>query len=205
MAAKKKSGRSAARGRTQKKTPEPMELLHTELAEIYSAENQLMKAAPRISKGIESETVRELINRRMEQGEQLVADIESIFEDMGHAMPRKKNVAAEGLLRDMLDHIQEIQKGPALDAVLIGAVQKLEHYCIAAWGTTRAFGQALDQEMTVEVMERVLEEGKDLDEEFTRLAEEEINPAMLESGDDMEEEGPRRRGRRGSSGDEARA
>lgn len=204
MAAKKKSAKSPLRGRTQKKTPEPMELLHTELAEIYSAENQLMKSAPRISKAIESETVRELMNRRLEQGEQLIADIENIFEDMGHTMPRKKNVAAEGLLRDMLDHIQEIQKGPALDAVLIGAVQKLEHYCIAAWGTTRAFGQALGQEMTVEVMERVLEEGKDLDEEFTRLAEEEINPAMLESGDDMEEKTPRRR-RRGSSGDEARA
>jgi ferritin-like metal-binding protein YciE len=203
MAAKKKSANSNRRA--QKKSPDAMELLHTELAEIYSAENQLMKAAPRISKAIESDTVRELMNRRLEQGEQLVADIENIFEDMGHTMPRKKNVAAEGLLRDMQEHIQEIQKGPALDAVLIGAVQKLEHYCIAAWGTTRAFGEALGQEMTVEVMQRVLEEGKELDEEFTRLAEEEINPAMLEAGEEMEEEEtPRRRGRRGSD-DEARA
>jgi len=205
MAAKKKSANSNRR--PQKKTPEPMELLHTELAEIYSAENQLMKAAPRISKAIESEQVRELMNRRLEQGEQLIADIENIFEDMDHSMPRKKNVAAEGLLRDMQEHIQEIQKGPALDAVLIGAVQKLEHYCIAAWGTTRAFGEALGHEMTVEVMQRVLEEGKELDEEFTRIAEEEINPAMLEAGEDgeemEEEEAPRRRGRRG--GDEARA
>ena len=200
MAAKKKSAKSASRGRTQKATPEPMELLHTELSEIYSAENQLMKAAPRISKAFESDTVRELMNRRLEQGEQLIADIENIFEEMGHAIPRKKNVAAEGLLRDMLDHVQEIEKGPALDAVLIGAVQKLEHYCIAAWGTTRAFGQALREERTVDVMERVLEEGKELDVEFTRLAEEEINPAMLESGDEME--GKRRRGR---SGDDARA
>lgn len=203
MPAKKKGANSSRR--PQKKTPEPMELLHTELSEIYSAENQLVKAAPRISKAIESETVRELMNRRLEQGEQLIADLENIFEEMNQAPQRKKNVAAEGLLRDTLDHIQEIQKGPALDAVLIGAVQKLQHYCIAAWGTSRAFAESLGQDTAVEVMQRVLDEGKELDEEFTRLAEEEINPAMLEAGEeDMEDEGPRRRGGR-RSGEEARA
>jgi ferritin-like metal-binding protein YciE len=206
MPAKKKRSKSASGGRTQKTTPEPMELLHTELSEIYSAENQLMKAAPRISKAIDSEPVRELMNRRLEQGEQLIADLENVFQEMGQNPNRKKNVAAEGLLRDTLDHIQEIQRGPSLDAVLIGAVQKLQHYCIAAWGTSRAFGEALGQETTVTVMERVLEEGKDLDEEFTRLAEEEINPAMLEAGEEVDDEtARRRRGRRGSSGDEARA
>jgi ferritin-like metal-binding protein YciE len=181
-----------------------MELLHTELSEIYSAENQLMKAAPRISKAIDSETVRELMNRRLEQGEQLIADLENIFEEMNQNPDRKKNVAAQGLLRDTLEHTQEIQKGPSLDAVLIGAVQKLQHYCIAAWGTSRAFAEALGQETTVTVMQRVLEEGKELDEEFTRLAEEEVNPAMLEAGQEMDD-GGHRRGRRGSSGDEARA
>lgn len=206
MAAKKKSAKSGSRGRTQKKTPEPMEMLHTELAEIHSAESQLAKAAPRLSKAVENETLREMLDRRVEQGEQLIEDIEGIFEEMGHKMPRQKNVAAEGLLRDALQHVQELQRGPGLDATLIGAVQKLEHYCIAAWGTTRAFAQAMGEETTVEVMERVLDEGKAMDEELTELAENEVNPAMLEAGeDDMEdEETPRRRGgRRG--GDEARA
>jgi ferritin-like metal-binding protein YciE len=204
MAAKKKSAKSNSRGRTQKKTPEPMEMLHTELAEIHSAENQLVKAAPRLSKSVENETLREMLDRRVEQAEQLIEDIEGVFEEMGHSMPRKKNVAAEGLLRDALDHVQEIQRGPALDATLIGAVQKLEHYCIAAWGTTRAFAQAMGEETTVEVMERVLEEGKAMDEEMTELAESEVNPAMLEASEEDEEATPRRRGgRRG--GEEARA
>ena len=208
MAAKKKSAKSGSRGRTQKTAPEPMEMLHTELAEIHSAENQLMKAAPRLVKAVENETLREMLDRRVEQAEQLIEDIDGVFEEMGHAMPRKKNVAAEGLLRDALQHIQEIPRGPALDATLIGAVQKLEHYCIAAWGTTRAFAQAMGEETTVEVMQRVLEEGKALDEELTELAESEVNPAMMESGEDgeemEEEQTPRRRGRRGG-GDEARA
>jgi|GEM_PF-3134138 len=205
MAAKKKS---AAKKRAQKQTPEPMELLHTELAEIYSAENQLVKTAPRLSRAVQSETLREMLDRRVEQAEQLIEDIEGVFEEMGHALPRKKNVAAEGLLKDALQHVQEIAKGPALDAVLIGAAQKLEHYCIAAWGTSRAFAQALEEQTTVEVMERVLEEGKALDEELTELAESEINPAMLEAGEEeMEEEDdqPRRRSGRRGAGDEARA
>lgn len=206
MAAKKKSARKGSAGRrTQKKTPAPMELLQTELSEILSAENQLMKAAPRISKAVDSESVREALDRRLEQGEQLIEDIEAIFEEMEETPSRKKNVAAEGLIKDALQHIQEIQRGPALDAVLIGAVQKLEHYCIAAWGTSRAFAEALGQDTAVDVMQRVLEEGRELDEELTQIAESEINPSMLE-GMEMEEEdeAPRRRGRR-NGGEEARA
>ncbi len=201
MPAKKNANSSR---RPQKKTPEPMEMLHTELAEIHSAENQLIKASPRVSKAVENETLRQMLERRVEQAEQLIEDIDGIFEEMGHKMPRKKNVAAEGLLRDALEHIQEIQRGPALDATLVGAVQKLEHYCIAAWGTTRAFAQAMDEETTVDVMERVLEEGKAMDEELTELAEREINPAMIEAGEEMEEETTRGRSGRRSS-DEARA
>jgi ferritin-like metal-binding protein YciE len=205
MAAKKKS---AAKKRAQKQVPEPQELLLNELREIYSAENQLMKAMPRLTKAMESETLHELMNRRLEQAEELVAEIENVFEEMEETPGRVKNVAAEGLLRDAQQHIQEIPKGPALDAVLIGAVQKLEHYCIAAWGTSRAFAEALEVESAVQAMQRAIDEGKELDEELTELAVEEINPAMLAMGEDedMEEEEatPRRRGRRGSDG-EARA
>ncbi len=201
MPAKKTNANSSRR--PQKQTPEPMEMLHTELAEIHSAENQLVKASPRFSKAVENETLLEMLDRRVEQAEQLIEDIDAIFEEMGHKMPRKKNVAAEGLLRDATQHIQEIPRGPALDATLIGAVQKLEHYCIAAWGTTRAFAQALGEDTTVEVMERVLQEGRTMDEELTQLAESEVNPAMIEAGEQDDDTPRRRGGRRG--GEEARA
>jgi ferritin-like metal-binding protein YciE len=69
-----------------------------------------------------------------------------------------------------------------LDAVLLGAVQKLEHYCIAAWGTTASLGRLLEKPAVVSLMERVLEEGKRDDAALTQLAESEINPAMI-SGD----------------------
>jgi ferritin-like metal-binding protein YciE len=203
----KKTARKQAR--QAKSSPEPQELLLTELREIYSAENQLAKAMPRIVKAIESDSVREMFERRLEEGERLIEAIDAAFEQMGASPGRKKNVAAEGLIADTQQHIQEMQRGPALDAVLIGAIQKTEHYCIAAWGTAKAFATALEEEDVVEAMESALEEGKAFDEELTQIAEEESNPAMMEAGqeeEEMDEEPPRRggRGRRGSRG-EARA
>jgi ferritin-like metal-binding protein YciE len=72
---------------------------------------------------------------------------------------RKKNVAAEGLIADAQEHIQEIEKGEALDAVLIAAVQKLEHYCIAAWGTSRSIAQAVGEEEIARAMQTAIDEG----------------------------------------------
>lgn len=200
-----KRANSGSRGRTmatrgRKAAPEPQEMLLTELREIYSAENQLIKIMPRLAKAIDSEALHEALNRRLEQAEELVTELENAFEEMGASPGRVKNVAAEGLLRDAMKHIREIPRGPALDAALIGAVQKLEHYCIAAWGTSRAFANALGESTASRLMERVLGEGKDLDSELTELAEEEINPAMLEMGERAGDGG-----RMGRGGGEARA
>jgi ferritin-like metal-binding protein YciE len=98
---------------------------------------------------------------------------------MDESPGRKKNVAAEGLINDAREHVQEIEAGPALDAVLIGAMQKTEHYCIAAWGTARALAQAVGQKTATRAMERALKEGGPFDERLTKLAAEEITPALL--------------------------
>jgi ferritin-like metal-binding protein YciE len=92
---------------------------------------------------------------------------------------RKKNVAAEGLINDAREHVQEIEAGPALDAVLIAAIQKTEHYCIAAWGTARSLASACGVESVVQSMERALQEGKAMDEALTELAEGKITPQLL--------------------------
>ena len=191
----------------QKQTPEPQELLLTELREIYSAENQLARALPRFTKAVETEALRTQFERRLEEDQRLIEALDRAFENMDATPGRKKNVAAEGLIADAQEHVQEIERGPALDAVLIGAVQKTEHYCIAAWGTTRSFAQLMGETEVVKAMERALEEGKRYDEELTRLAEEEVNPAMLATGEDESEEEERetRSSRGKSDGGEARA
>jgi ferritin-like metal-binding protein YciE len=203
MAAAKKT----APKKPAKKTPEPQELLLEELREIYSAEKQVQRFMPRALKAIETDAVRERLERRQEEGQRLTEDLDRVFEEMDASPGRKKNTAVEGLLADFQEHIQEIERGPALDAVLIGGVQKLEHYCIAAWGTVKAWGALLGNDTLVQSMERAIEEGKRYDDDLTRLAVEEVNPMMLEEGGeevDDEDEAPRSRARK-SDGEGARA
>jgi ferritin-like metal-binding protein YciE len=195
MAAKSKSSRKAAR----KESPDGTELLVLELQEIHSAESQLMRALPRMAKAVESQKLQQMLATRQQQGERLIEEIEAALEEMAESPSRKRNVAAEGLINDMKEHVQEIEAGPALDAVLIAAIQKTEHYCIAAWGTARSMAQALDQRTVVKSMERALKEGKQLDEDLTELAEGEVNPALLSAAASMEgqEEQRQSRGRQG--------
>lgn len=181
MATKRKSTKS------KKESPDASELLVLELQEIHSAESQLARVMPRIAKAIETDTLREMLEERLTEGERVLQEVESALEELEASPGRKKNVAAEGLINDMREHVQEIQGGPALDSVLLAAVQKTEHYCIAAWGTVRSLGQALDQKTLVKSMERALKEGKAYDERLTQLAEKEITPQLLSEG--MEEEG----------------
>jgi ferritin-like metal-binding protein YciE len=167
----------------------PQDLLTQEVKEIHSAERQLSRAIPKLAKAAGSEKLREMLQRRREQGAILIEALDEALEEMEVTKARVKNVAIEGLIEDATQHVEEIEDEKMLDAALIGAVQKVEHYCIAAWGTTRSMGQLFGQQKVVEAMERALEEGKRYDEEMTQLAESEVNPAMLNAGDGSEEGG----------------
>lgn len=172
--------------RSQKESPDGAQLLVMELQEIYSAENQLGRILPRLAKAASSEQLRQMLEERQEEGETIIEEIDAAFEEMETSPGRKKNVAAEGLVNDAREHVQEIEAGPALDAVLIGAIQKTEHYCVAAWGTARSLAQAVGQKTAAKAMERALKEGKARDERLTELAENEITPALLAGSEDEE-------------------
>lgn len=176
--------------RTQaKQSPDVEELMLLEMREIHSAESQLSRVLPRLAKAVESEKLREMIERRMQEGERLLKALDSGFDELDATPGRKRNVAAEGLVNDAREHVQEIKAGPALDAVLIGSLQKTEHYCMAAWGTVRALAETLEQQSIAEAMASALDEGKSLDQELTDLAEKEIIPALSEAAEGEGEEG----------------
>ena len=164
------------------------DLLQTEMKEIYSAERQLTRALPKLQKLVASERLREMLNRRRDQGTELLGQLDEIFEEMEVRKGRVKNAAAEGLIEDMNQHVEEINDQKLLDPVLLASMQKVEHYCIAAWGTAAAMGRLTNQQSVVKTMERVLDEGKRFDDEMTKLAEQEVNPAMLANGKDQEQE-----------------
>ena len=161
----------------------PMDLLTQELKEIFSAERQLSRAIPKLAKTVQSQRLREMLERRREQGGTLIEAIDEALEEIGTTKSRPKNPAMEGLLEYVNEHVDEIKNEAMLDAALLASIQKIEHYCIAAWGTAKSMGNLLGQEKVVEAMERALEEGKRYDEEMTQLAETEVNQAMLGEGE----------------------
>jgi ferritin-like metal-binding protein YciE len=207
MAAKRKSG-----GRSRKQSPGATELLVLELQAIHNAESQLSRALPRLQKSADSEKLGQSMEQRLAEGERIIQDIEAVFQELDEGAGRRKNLAAEGLINDAQQHVQEIQSGPSLDAVLIAAIQKTEHYCIAAWGTARSLAQTLGQKTAAKAMDRALKEGGSFDERLTQLAEREITPALMEQEEDSEGEesaggngGASRRGRQGRNAGSGRA
>jgi ferritin-like metal-binding protein YciE len=157
----------------------PEDVLATELKEIYSAERQLSRAIPKLAKKTSSDRLRQMLDRRCEQGAALIEELDDTLDDMDVPKARPKNIAAEGLIDDTNHHIEEIEDEKLLDPVLLASMQKIEHYCIASWGSAKAIGRLLGQDKVVKTMQQVLDEGKRFDEEMTKLAEEEVNPAML--------------------------
>jgi ferritin-like metal-binding protein YciE len=194
MAAKRKSA-----GRPKKESMGVNELLTMELQEIHSAESQLSRVLPRLTKSVESEKLGEMLEERLTEGDRIIKEIEAALDEMDESPGRKKNIAAEGLINDAREHAQEIEAGAALDAVVIGAIQKTEHYCIAAWGTARALAQAVGQKTASRAMDRALKEGGAFDQRLTKLAEKEITPALLAL--ESQEEAPGDGATRGGTND----
>ncbi len=182
----------------------PEDMFTTELKEIHSAERQLSRAIPRLSKKVSSQRLRDLLEQRLEQGEALIEKLEDALDEMEAPKARPKNIAAEGLIDDVNQHLDEVEDERLIDPLLLASVQKIEHYCIAAWGAARSMGELLGKEDVVKTMEEVLKEGKELDDEMTKLAEEEINPKMM-SGAEEEEEDDEDKERSGSEGGSGRS
>jgi ferritin-like metal-binding protein YciE len=164
------------------------DLLALELKQIHSAERQLSRALPRLAKQLDSDQLREMLDRRREQGVGLIERIEDALEAMQTSKARQKNIIAEALIEDVTEHLDNIEEDALFDAFVLAAVQKTEHYCIAAWGTAAALARLLDEDEVVRTMEQALDEGKRFDEEMTKLAEQEINPRMVEEGEEEDEE-----------------
>jgi ferritin-like metal-binding protein YciE len=156
------------------------DIFSKELKEIHSAERQMTRVIPKLLRRIDSPALKAKLEERRDQGAMIIEGIDDALESLEVTKARPKNVAAEGLIEDINQHLEEIEEPKLLDSVLLASVQKVEHYCIAAWGTAASLGRLTGEQKVVQLMERALDEGKRYDQELTELAEKEINPAMLE-------------------------
>ena len=150
-------------------------LLTDELKDLYSAENQLIKALPKMAKNANTDELRRAFEEHLEQTREHAQRIERICEDMGISPKGKKCVGMEGLIEEGKEIMTEAEDPGVLDAGMIGAAQKVEHYEIAGYGTASAHARQLGFNNAVKLLEKTLEEEKLADEKLTKLAENQVN------------------------------
>ncbi len=166
------------------------ELYIDELRDLYHAETQLVKALPKMAKAATSEELKQGFEEHLEQTKGHVQRLEKIFASLREKPTGKKCVGMEGLIDEGKEIMDEDFDGAVMDAALIGAAQRLEHYEIAAYGTAREFAQVLDESNHAALLDQTLEEEKKTDDKLTALAKE-INPQAHEE-ETGEPKAPRR-------------
>ncbi len=151
------------------------DVLVDELKDLYSAENQLIKALPKMAKATDSHDLRSAFEHHLEQTRRQAQRIEEICNDLSIKPSGKKCVGMEGIIEEGKEVLQTKSDKDALEAALIGAAQKVEHYEIATYGTARAHAKQLGYMKAADLLEQTLEEEKQTDEKLTVLAENRVN------------------------------
>jgi ferritin-like metal-binding protein YciE len=161
------------------------ELYIDELKDLYNAENQLVKALPKMAKTASSEELRQGFEEHLEQTRGHVQRLEKIFKSLGESPKGKKCKGMEGLVAEGAEVMEEDFEDSVMDAALIGAAQRVEHYEIAAYGTVCAFAEELGESEQASLLNETLEEEKETDEKLTKLAEQ-INSQANEANEKEE-------------------
>ena len=159
------------------KLPTIAKLLEDQLKDIYNAENQLVKALPKMAKKASFKGLKEAITSHLEETKHHVERLNEIGEALGIKLTGKKCKAMEGLIAEGAEVLEAEGPGPVIDAALIAAAQRVEHYEISAYGSARALAGQLGHEDVVQLLNETLDEESAADEKLTSLSEEDILPA----------------------------
>ncbi len=165
-----------------------------ELRDVYNAEQQLVKALPKMAKGASSDELREALETHLDETKGHVERLEQIFEGLDESPKGKTCKAMKGLVEEGSEILEEKGEDSVLDAGIIAAAQKVEHYEIATYGTLRTWADLLNQDEAAELLQETLDEEGEADKKLNDLAEEIVNPeALLEDEEEEATVGSRRR------------
>jgi ferritin-like metal-binding protein YciE len=145
------------------------------LKDLYSAEKQLVKALPKMAKNAQASDLQKAFQDHLKQTEKQAERIERIFSDLEGSPRGKKCVGMEGLVAEGDEIMKEAAEPEAMDAGLIAAAQKVEHYEIAGYGTARAWARHLGYNDAAKLLDQTLEEESMANELLTRIAESHVN------------------------------
>lgn len=162
-----------------------------ELRDLYNAENQLLKALPKMAKAASDDSLRAAFEEHLAVTRGQVDRLDRIFKALGTRATGKKCVAMEGLIEEGKELMEKDAEPAVLDAALIAAAQKVEHYEMAGYGCVRTYARLLGYGDAAELLQETLNEEGEADKALTELAETVINVEAEEEGE--EEPAPRRR------------
>jgi ferritin-like metal-binding protein YciE len=164
----------------------PRDLLVEELKDLYSAENQLIKALPKMAKAAASDELREAFETHLGETEEHAARLEKIGKKLSESMKGKKCKAMEGLIEEGKEVMGEDAEPALLDLALIGAAQKVEHYEIAGYGTARTLAELAGETDVAEILQETLDEEGKTDKLLTEIAME-LNLEAAAAGSEEED------------------
>lgn len=147
------------------------DLLEEQLQDIYWAEKALTRAIPQLMENVTTPELIEALSEHLMVTEHQVMRVEEIFEALGMEVEEKKCLAMEGLIKEAQDVMKSTEQGVVRDAGIIAAVQKVEHYEIATYGTLHSFAMLLGEDEAADLLEQSLNEEKEADTNLTVVSE----------------------------------
>ena len=150
-----------------------------ELRDLYNAENQLLKALPKMAKGASSPELKDAFEKHLEQTKGHVQRLEELFEQRDESPKGKTCKAMKGLVEEGSEILKEEGEDSVLDAGMIVAAQKVEHYEIASYGSVRTFANLLGKDEEAKVLQSTLDEEAETNEILNQLAEGIVNQEAL--------------------------
>ncbi|MBA2291347.1 MAG: ferritin-like domain-containing protein [Gemmatimonadales bacterium] len=155
---------------------ETLEKLYVdELKDLWSAENQILKALPKMIKAASHRELKQAFTAHEKQTKEHVKRLEQVCDKLGYSPRGKKCIGMEGLLKEGSALISERPDPDVLDAGLISAAQHVEHYEMAGYGTARTWARLLGYDDQADILQKTLDEEGDTDKLLTELAEKSIN------------------------------
>ncbi|MEX2308933.1 MAG: ferritin-like domain-containing protein [Pirellulales bacterium] len=155
------------------------DLFNHELKDLYDAEQRITEALPQLADKAHNPELKRAFEQHLRQTEKHVERLEAVFQHRGHQPERVKCDGIVGLIKEGGNVLSAEGDPDAIDAGLIAAAQKVEHYEIASYGTVRTFARRLGDQYSAELLEQTLDEEKETDHKLTDIAESAVNPAAV--------------------------